>query len=104
MNGLSPGDVRLECVVSRELCSDLTVPVRQYAERGGSESGLRPVGDGHLFVQDFASAGPAGVDGVHRYRVELRPPWCGALHYQVRAAPSHPHLSHPYDLGLMRWV
>ena len=39
LNGLSPGDVRLECVVSRELCSDLTVPVRQYAERGGSESG-----------------------------------------------------------------
>jgi starch phosphorylase len=62
------------------------------------------VGDAHVFVQDFASAGPAGTDGVHRYRVELRPPWCGALHYQVRAVPSHPHLSHPYELGLMRWV
>ncbi|MEQ1801690.1 MAG: alpha-glucan family phosphorylase [Gammaproteobacteria bacterium] len=104
LNGLPPGDVRLECVVSRELCSELAVPVRQYAERGTNESGLRPVGDSHVFVQDFASAGPAGVDGVHRYRVELRPPWCGALHYQVRAVPSHPHLSHPYELGLMRWV
>ncbi|MBL8202287.1 MAG: alpha-glucan family phosphorylase [Chromatiales bacterium] len=104
LNGLSPGDVRLECVVSRELCSDLTVPVRQYAERGASATGLRSVGDDHVFVQDFASAGPAGVDGAHRYRVELRPPWCGALHYQVRAVPSHPHLSHPYELGLMRWI
>ncbi len=104
LNGLAPGDVRLECVVSRELCSDLTVPVRLYAERGGSESGLRPVGDSHVFVQDFAAVGPGGADGVHRYRVELRPPWCGALHYQVRAVPSHPHLSHPYELGLMRWI
>ncbi|MEO7386327.1 MAG: alpha-glucan family phosphorylase, partial [Gammaproteobacteria bacterium] len=78
LNGLQPGDIRLECVVSRELCSDLTVPVRQYAERGGGESGLRLVGNGHVFEQDFTAAGPAGSDGAHRYRVELRPPWCGA--------------------------
>ncbi|MDH5277174.1 MAG: alpha-glucan family phosphorylase, partial [Gammaproteobacteria bacterium] len=66
LSGLSPGDIRLECVVSRELCSDLTVPVRQYAGRGASESGLRHVGDSHVFVQEFASAGPGGAEGMHR--------------------------------------
>ena len=25
-----------------------------------------------------------------------------AHHYEVRAVPAHPHLSHPYELGLMR--
>jgi len=101
--GLAPGDVRLECVVSRELCSALTVPLRQYAERGGTTSGLRPVGDDHVFVQDFVAAGPAG-EGRWRYRVELRPPWCGSLHFQIRAVPWHEHLAHPYEMGLMRWI
>jgi hypothetical protein len=65
---------------------------------------MRQLGDDHVFVQAFAAAGPTEVAGVHRYRVELRPPWCGALHYQVRAVPWHPQLSHPYELGLMRWI
>jgi starch phosphorylase len=102
LNGLSPADVRLECVVSRDLCSALTVPLRQYAERGATASGLRPVGDGHVFVQEFVPAGPAG--GAQRYRAELQPPWCGALHFQIRAVPWHPHLAHPYEMGLMRWI
>jgi len=104
LNGLDPGDIRLECVVSREICSDLTVPVRKFADRSMAESGLRLVGDEQVFVQDFTAIGRTDGEGVHRYRVELRPPWCGALHYQVRAAPWHPQLSHPYELGLMRWI
>jgi starch phosphorylase len=104
LNGLAPGDLRLECIVSRELCSDLTVPVRQYAERGMAEPGLRPLGDDHVFVQTFEAAGPVSPEGVQRYRVDLRPPWCGVLHYQVRAVPWHADLAHPYELGLMRWV
>ncbi|MEO8223303.1 MAG: hypothetical protein ABI661_00715, partial [Gammaproteobacteria bacterium] len=90
--------------VSRELCSDLTVPVRQFAERGMAETGLRPLGDGQIFVQAFEPAGPATADGTQRYRLDLQPPWCGALHYQVRAVPWHAHLAHPFELGLMRWL
>jgi starch phosphorylase len=103
-NGLTTGDIRLECVVSREICSDLTVPVRQFADRAMAEPGLRQVGADHVYVQTFEAVGRADADGVHRYRVELRPPWCGALHYQIRAVPWHPQLSHPYELGLMRWI
>jgi hypothetical protein len=37
-----------------------------------------------------------------RYRLELQPPWAGSLLYEIRALPQHPHLTHPYELGLMR--
>ena len=104
LNGLTATDVRLECIVSREICSDLTVPVRQFADRGMAEPGLRLVGEDHVYVQDFAAVGSTDGDGVQHYRVELRPPWCGALHFRVRGSPSHPQLSHPYELGLMRWI
>ncbi|TFG86904.1 MAG: alpha-glucan family phosphorylase [Chromatiales bacterium] len=103
LNGLVPGDIRLECVVSRKLCSSLTVPVRQFAERAAAESGLRTVGYEHVYVQIFEATGQP-TDGVQRYKVELQPPWCGELRYEVRASPWHPGLSHPYELGLMRWI
>jgi len=52
----------------------------------------------------LAPFAPADVDGAGncRYRLELEPPWAGTLEYEVRAVPHHPHLAHPYELGLMR--
>lgn len=103
LNGLEPDDVRVECVVGRQLCSDLTVSVRQFAERGSGEYGVRVVDDQHVFVQPLAPAGPA-EGGGHRFRMELRLPWCGILNFRIRAVPYHANLAHPHDLGLMRWL
>ncbi len=49
---------------------------------------------------------PEGVDehGDHRYVLDLAPELCGKLEYRVRAYPHHPALSHPFELGLMKWV
>ncbi|MEP7068739.1 MAG: alpha-glucan family phosphorylase [Usitatibacter sp.] len=49
---------------------------------------------------------PDGVDdhGDHRYVLDLAPELCGKLEYRVRAYPSHPALSHPFELGLMKWA
>ncbi len=48
-------------------------------------------------------AGARANDGpVCRYRLEFQPPWAGSLLYEIRALPEHPHLTHPYELGLMR--
>jgi starch phosphorylase len=101
--GLRAEDIRVECVVCREMCSDLTVSFPQFSARGMSEYGVRLAGDGHVFVQAFEPV-PGADAGDQRYRLELRPPWCGALNYRIRAVPAHPHLSHPYELGLMRWL
>jgi glycogen phosphorylase len=52
-----------------------------------------------------ACAPPApGPAGRCRYRLALKPPWTGMLSYEIRAVPRHPHLSHPYEVGLMRWL
>ena len=106
LHGLGPNDVRVECVVSRELCSDLTVSVKQFAGRGSHDYGVRTIEDQHVFVQDFVpvEAGGGTETGRSRYRIELRPPWCGSLNYRVRVVPWHAQLAHPYEMGLMSWL
>lgn len=106
LNGLQPGDIRLECVLSRSLCSDLTVSVKRFAERSGSDYGVRLVDDTHTYVEAFSPlpGTPEARPGTCRYRIDLQPPWCGALNLHVRAVPWHAHLSHTYEMGLMRWL
>jgi hypothetical protein len=101
LNGLKPRDVRVECQVRRVLGSEVDVPVRGYAENRRPRRGLDYL-EGQPVM--FASFEPGDVsqDGACRYRLELQPPWAGRLQYEVRAMPDHPHLSHPYELGLMR--
>jgi starch phosphorylase len=104
VNGLAPRDVRVECVVHRDVCSELTVPVKQYAQHGRAQDGVRYIGNDAVFVAPFRPAGEVAANGECRYDLELNPPWCGALRYEVRALPQHPCLTHPYETGLMRWL
>ncbi|WKZ13524.1 MAG: alpha-glucan family phosphorylase [Gammaproteobacteria bacterium] len=104
LNGLSPQDVRVECVLHRETCSHLAVPVKQYSQHGRVRDGVRYVGDEAVFVAPFAPSGEASASGECGYRLELVPPWCGALRYEIRAMPQHACLSTPYETGLMRWL
>jgi starch phosphorylase len=100
LNGLTPADVRVECVLSREMGSELSVPVKQFAETRRKEEGIVRIGEHMVLLASFTGHGEEG--GTARYRLELEPPWAGALSYEIRAVPSHPHLTHPYELGLMR--
>jgi starch phosphorylase len=101
LNGLAPADVRVECVVRRMLGSELLVPVQGYAENRRPHDGVHYLDAQAVLLEAFV---PGQVDdaGVCRYRLELEPPWAGRLQYEIRAVPQHPHLSHPYELGLMR--
>jgi starch phosphorylase len=101
LNGLRPSDVRVECVVHRGMCSQLTLPVRRYADNGHALQGITYI-DGETVLMAVFQAGTASPEGVCRYRLDLQPPWAGALSYEIRAVPQHPHLAHPYELGLMR--
>jgi starch phosphorylase len=104
LNGLAPADVRVECVLRRELCSDLTVPVKQYSQHGRVPDGVRYVGKEPVFVAAFRPDGEVGSNGECRYTLDMVSPWCGALRYEVRALPQHRRLSNPYETGLMRWL
>jgi starch phosphorylase len=101
LNGLSPADVRVECVVRRMLGSDLVVPVQGYAENRRPEHGTFYL-DGQANLLEPFVPGPVDSAGVCRYRLEMQPPWAGTLEYEIRAVPQHANLSHPYELGLLR--
>jgi starch phosphorylase len=101
LNGLAPRDVRVECQVRRVLGSELVVPVQGYAENRRPEHGVSYL-EGRAVLQAPFTPGDVDAAGNCRYRLELQPPWAGTLEYEVRGVPHHPHLSHPYELGLMR--
>ena len=94
-------DVRVECQVRHVLGSELVVPVQGYAENRRPKHGVGYLEGQSVLLAPF-TPGDVGEGGVCRYRLELQPPWAGTLQYEVRAVPDHPHLSHPYELGLMR--
>ncbi len=81
LNGLSPADVRVELLLSRE----------------PRES--PPIEHSH----DLPHAG-ALDSGEHRFALALRPGLSGKLDYRIRVYPRHELLSHPLEMGLMTWV
>jgi starch phosphorylase len=101
LNGLAPEDVRVECQLRRVLGSELVVPVQGYAENRRPQHGVSYRDGRAVLVEPFVPS-TVGENGAYRYLLELQPPWAGRLEYEIRAVPSHPHLSHPYELGLMR--
>ncbi|HEX6995310.1 MAG TPA: alpha-glucan family phosphorylase [Gammaproteobacteria bacterium] len=102
LNGLHPDDVRVECVLHRNLCSELTVPVQAYSDNRRPQGWLTYIGNETAAIWAFEPQ--EQHDDVCRYRLEYQPPWAGALSFEIRAVPRHPALSHPYELGLMKWL
>ena len=103
MNGLGPDDIRVECVLSRQLASGLPAADDGYAETPRARDGIVRIGGQTVSIETF-SPGQEVAEGICRYRLELKPPWAGALTYEIRAVPRHPELAHPYEVGLMRWL
>jgi starch phosphorylase len=102
LNGLTPTDVRVECVLSRQVCSGIERPKKQFADARNAREGITQIGDDTVMVAVFK---PNSAEGERqRYRLEMQPPWAGAMSYSIRAVPYHAALSHPYEMGLMRWL
>jgi starch phosphorylase len=81
--GLAPGDVVVELLLSPTM--------RGSGNRAPSSFALRP--------GDIIGDGPE-----HRFALEISPDLCGKLEYRIRVYPSHPALSHRFEMGLMKWV
>jgi starch phosphorylase len=82
LNGLSPSDVRVELLLSRE-----------------PREAAAPL----VHTHELSHAG-AQEPGEQRFSVELKPGLCGRLDYRIRLYPRHELLTHPFELGLMTWV
>ncbi|HVO87345.1 MAG TPA: alpha-glucan family phosphorylase, partial [Casimicrobiaceae bacterium] len=83
LNGLRPQDIAVELVLSRTL--NATVQPSRYR-------------------YSFTPAASSEAAEEHRFMLQLKPELCGRLDYRIRAYPHHPLLTHPFELGLMRWA
>jgi starch phosphorylase len=82
LGDLSPGDVRVECLIGRE--------------------------DEHREFQAtdyFGFAAQSQLDsGETLFALDLDPPLPGLQHYQIRIYPHHDQLSHRFETGCMIWL
>jgi glycogen phosphorylase len=95
LNGLAPADVRIEFLARRLLPqADRTPPPL-------SSYGL-PARDGEW--RSALSAADESANGETVFALDVDPQECGQFATEVRIYPYHELLSHPYELGLMKWL
>ncbi len=82
MNGLTPEDVVVELLIRRPAKQDLS----EYLHFGFKFQNISADGKEHLFALDLA------------------PDLCGRLDYKIRVYPAHELLTHPLEMGLMKWL
>jgi starch phosphorylase len=96
LNGLAPADVRVEFVARRLLPeADLAPPVL-------SSYGQPPRAG--LWHAAFSATDEQDTDGAVIFALDVEPQECGQFRTEVRIYPWHELLSHPYELGLMKWL
>ena len=96
LNGLKPGDVRVEFVARRLLPeADLSPPPLS--------SFNQPPRAG-IWTAALSHTGGMDSDGSHVFALDAVPEECGQFATEVRIYPWHDLLSHPYELGLMKWL
>lgn len=83
LGGLKPEDVTVELMIARE---------KRESEAGASTR------------YRFESEGLRTEHNEHRFVLELTPEICGRLEYHVRIYPSHELLTHPFEMGKMKWL
>lgn len=83
LNRLTPVDVAVEILLGYNTKNDQLVSVRHYR---------------------FDSTDRINESGEHVFVTELQPEQCGNLEYRIRVYPFHELLTHPFELGMMRWL
>ncbi|HKE45299.1 MAG TPA: alpha-glucan family phosphorylase [Steroidobacteraceae bacterium] len=100
LDGLDPADVRVELVLRREL-PDGSGQSPRYTSFGAGDGSRGVPG---TVCEPFAFTGERDSEGSHVFGIDSAPPWCGKISAQVRIVPHHALLSHPYEMGLMKWM
>jgi starch phosphorylase len=52
----------------------------------------------------FEATGTMTEHGEDIFALEVQPEQCGKLEYHVRIYPHHEMLTHPFEMGMMRWL
>lgn len=83
LNGLEPSDIRVEVLLGFQSKRRKAQYVR------------------HFYLQP---AGKYNGAGEHLFVLTVDPEQCGKLEYQIRCYPHHDMLTHPFEMGMMRWL
>jgi starch phosphorylase len=83
LNGLDPSDIRVEVLLG-------------FQSKRRNARYVR-----HFYLQP---AGKYNGAGEHLFVLTLDPEQCGKLEYQIRCYPHHDMLTHPFEMGMMRWL
>jgi starch phosphorylase len=83
LNGLAPKDVVVEILIGFNVKKEQPELTRHYR---------------------FESTGTITEAGEYLFVCELQPDQCGNLEYRIRVYPYHELLTHPFELGMMRWL
>jgi starch phosphorylase len=95
LNGLAPADVRVEFLARRLLPqADRTPP--SLSSYGQPE----PAG----LWRSTLSAAEEPQNGETVFALDVEPQECGQFATEIRIYPFHELLTHPYELGLMKWL
>ena len=84
LSGLAPEDLMVELLLSSAS--------RELAEESAPKS--------HAFTAEGEEPGTK----ERRFILDLAPELCGKLECRIRAYPSHPALTHRFEMGLMKWI
>jgi glycogen phosphorylase len=95
LNGLTPADVRVEFLARRVLPqADVTPPPLSSYGLSARDGLWRGV----------LSAAEESASGETTFALDVEPPECGQFATEIRIYPFHELLTHPYELGLMKWL
>jgi starch phosphorylase len=83
LNGLSPKDVVVEMLLGL------------YTKR-------EKIRDANHY--SFEATGTTTESEEHVFALEVQPEQCGKLEYRIRVYPFHEMLTHPFEMGMMRWL
>ncbi len=83
LNGLDARDVVVEMLLGLSSKRDKLQSSRRY---------------------QFEATGTQTETGEHIFAVHIQPEKCGKLEYRVRAYPYNDLLTHPFEMGMMRWL
>jgi starch phosphorylase len=96
LNGLQPGDVRVEFVARRRLPAARLEPPALCAYGAPERDGL--------WRAHLTPTGEVESDGAVTFALEAHPSECGQFATEIRIYPWHDLLAHPHEMGLMRWL
>jgi glycogen phosphorylase len=95
LNGLAPADVRVEFLARRVLPqADVTPPPLSSYGLAARDGLWRAV----------LTAAEESSSGETTFALDVEPPECGQFATEIRIYPFHELLTHPYELGLMKWL